>query len=115
MLCGGEGGSIRRRGSPSTALSVRPLLKAALDSEKLKSPTGYQPRFLLLVPSVAIMTIMITSYQAPTKPPIKADYTNIADPSVSASAQSPAAGPATEGSAAWLANIQAIQNLMGFV
>ncbi|KAF8322741.1 hypothetical protein DL93DRAFT_2071698 [Clavulina sp. PMI_390] len=75
----------------------------------------YKPRLLLVAPSVALLAVMIANYHSPPAPATWHNHTEIADPSVSLLSQPPVGGLATEGSSAWLANIQAIQNLMGFV
>jgi len=58
---------------------------------------------------------MLLFYHTPQKPSGGRPTVHIADPSFSASAQLPSSGPVIEGSAAWLANIQGLQNLMGFI
>lgn len=67
----------------------------------------------MLLPNTAIISVMLSSYHVPQKPLNGRPSTHIADPSLPASAQLPSSGPVVEGSAAWLANIQALQNLMG--
>jgi hypothetical protein len=77
--------------------------------------SGYKPWLLMLFPNIGIISVMLLSYHAPEKPSSGRPRTHIADPFLSASAQPPSSGPAAEGSAAWLANIQALQNLMGLM
>ena len=77
---------------------------------------GYQPKLILILPNVVVLSVMLFVYHAPPVPlPSTATHTSIADPSRSASSLLPTPNPVPEGSAAWLANIQAIQNLMGAV
>jgi hypothetical protein len=66
---------------------------------------GYFPRMILLLPHAILIGVILSTYPY-TVSPISDDGT----PPASAAHQSP-----TEGTAAWQANLQAIQNLMGFV
>jgi len=61
--------------------------------------TGYFPRLLFLLPHLVLIAIILATSQYPRKSSIG----RLAEP-----------GPVTEGSVDWQANIQAIQNLMGF-
>jgi len=65
---------------------------------------------------VVVLSVMLFVHHAPPVPlPSTATHTSIPDPSVSAGSRLPTPNRVPEGSAAWLANIQAIQNLMGAV
>lgn len=84
---------------------------------------GLKPWLLLMVPNLALMTIMLMSYHPSRSPKNKSATTGISDPSQSASLAAPPSGQQSaptpgvvpEGSTAWLANVQGLQNLMGFM
>lgn len=66
--------------------------------------TGYYPKLILLIPHALLLTILFVTY-------------NIRYPSETKQDASPAPWKPTEareGSSEWFANLQAIQNLMGF-
>jgi len=74
----------------------------------------YQPKLLLVLPNAAILGIMTFTYQPPPKvSQSNGTRTTIVDPSRCASSPMPAPPLPSEGSSAWLANIQGIQNFMG--
>ncbi|KAF8340631.1 Peroxin/Dysferlin domain-containing protein, partial [Cantharellus anzutake] len=76
----------------------------------------YQPKLLLFVPNVVILCIMLITYQPSQNiPRSNGTRTTITDPSRSIRSHPPLPVPASEGSAAWLANVQGVQNLMGLV
>lgn len=67
-------------------------------------PPGYYPRLVLLLPHVLLLSILFVTYSI--KYPV--------DPKEGASSTPWKPTEAREGSAEWFANLQAIQNLMGF-
>ncbi|KAF9474279.1 hypothetical protein BDN70DRAFT_815947 [Pholiota conissans] len=62
----------------------------------------FYPRLLLLLPHIALISIILSTYPYSSSPNSTTD-------------QPPPSIPPTEGSVPWQANIQGIQNLMGFV
>ncbi|TFK34174.1 integral peroxisomal membrane peroxin-domain-containing protein [Crucibulum laeve] len=76
----------------------------------------YFPRFILLIPHVALIAIILATYPYPTTPAADPLYSASSEPKAAdATSQLPPTTPppVTEGSVDWQANIQAIQNLMG--
>ena len=70
--------------------------------------TGYFPRLILLLPHAIILGILLATHPSHRSPdPETVD--------VSPQLQPPPRAAAREGSADWLSNIQAIQNLMGIL
>lgn len=69
--------------------------------------TGFYPRLLLLLPHIALISIILSTYPYPDK--ASTDPIKIYDDGHAATS------PATEGSVPWQANITGIQNLMGAV
>ena len=75
---------------------------------------GHQPKLLMILPNAAMLYVMAHMYQSPPKvPQSNGTRTIIVDPTKSASSPMPAPPLPPEGSTAWLANIQALQNFMG--
>lgn len=70
--------------------------------------TGYFPRLVLLLPHVIVLSILLATHPSLHAPNADADEEK---------KQAPTAPPAPvgEGSVDWLANVQAIQNLMGIL
>lgn len=70
--------------------------------------TGYFPRLVLLLPHVVMLSIILATYTSLHGPDADADEEK---------KRAPTAPPAPvgEGSVDWLANVQAIQNLMGIL
>lgn len=68
---------------------------------------GQFPRLLLLLPLVMIIGAMLATHPSFSRSLTKSD-----DPKV-ASVPPPPPAQSSEGSVDWLANVQAIQNLMG--
>jgi len=84
----------------------------SLFSRHVRFPTraelcqGFFPRLILLIPNALLVTILLRTY--PAQAPDDSQYAKNTVP--------PAPPPqAFEGTAVWQANLQAIQNLMGFV
>lgn len=79
-----------------------------LDEHNAHETTGYFPRLILLVPHVAILGVLLA-----THPSIRGS--GGPENSSPKGLQAPPPSQPGEGSVDWLANLQAIQNLMGAV
>lgn len=76
---------------------------------------GLRPWLLLLVPNVALLYIMLSSYQTSKSTKPTGSYTSITNPAQMFASQATPPALAAEGSREWLANVQGLQNLMGFL
>ena len=88
------------------AFFCKPLLPVRSFSTRAELCQGFFPRLILLIPNALLVAILLRTY--PAQAP---------DDSQCATNTVPPAPPpqAFEGTAVWQANLQAIQNLMGFV
>lgn len=76
---------------------------------------GLRPWLVLLVPNVALLYVMLSSYQNSKFSKNANSDTSISNPAQLFESQAVPPGPAAEGSKEWLANVQGLQNLMGFM
>ena len=67
----------------------------------------YFPRLFLLLPLVILVAVMLATH------PMLRQAKEASDDPVISSVPTPPPAQSSEGSVAWLANVQAIQNLMG--